>query len=613
MFKFKSNFTIISIFLIVTIQITLGFSQLASALDRSSWVQLPYLLESRGVALKDLPVCDCPLALNEESPSRQLVQVIGNTLYEWNEYELNDKSGSAQLAVRMLRPENKYLSATEARILLSASSGLLKRKLRSRTAAQTLPIPAEPRESRRPRLNQNLRSATQLPDNRVKLDSDQVREYPFNTIAYLDLLFQGEPFRGSGFMVTARCLLTAGHNVYWSDLTGNGNGYFVDSVTAHPAQSEAPDGTHLILPYGQRTEADDIRTCRAFTEDTKDLSENDFGAVIFATPFTGIDTFMPLLFNYLPEKVITAGYPGHPHGLEDSYDMWYYISDFLDLRGEHNQIINFNGFVSSGNSGGPIFYFDKAEHDYFIVGIVTWEDANYDSGVRLTSRNKDLILSWIDESLDYDYLHSYYIPYYVAAGDNWTGIALANPNADVNTVKIEFFSSTGTAAGSQTVNLPANGQKAFPCQPDANANSGWVKISATLPLYGLALVGNSSPSNMFDMDIKGKLHKKFILPHLAADGKKWNSAAILCNPNATKADITATYYPKNGIAPIQKNFSIPVNGSVNQDLKQLFGQALNGGHIILQSSQGLAAFLLYDSSTYGINNWKAGLSAMPMD
>ncbi len=610
---FKSKFALISIFLIVTILITLGFSQTAQALDRSSWEQLPYLLESRGVELKDLPVCDCPLGLNEASPSRQMLQVIGNTLYEWNEYDLNYKSGKTQLAVRMLRPENRYLTAAEARILLSASSGLLNYKVRSRAAAETLPMPTAPREGLIRGPDHSLRGATQLPDNRVKLNSSQVQTYPFNTIAYLEMTFRGSPFRGTGFLVSSRCLLTAGHNVYESDLSGNGNGYFADSVMACPAQSEAGDGVSLIRPYGQKTEAHNLQTNRDFTEDTNNLSEYDFGAVTFETPFTGIDTFMPLVFDVLPEEVRTAGYPSHPHNMDDSYDMWYDSSAVSGTRGAHGQIINFAGYVSSGNSGGPIFYLNPVTKKLSVAGIVTWEDQYYDSGVRLTNYNKDLIESWIDESLDYNYLHSNYVPYYSAGGNNWTGIALANPNEGANNIKIEFFSAAGAAAGAQTVVLPANGQKAFLCQPDADANSGWVKISSTLPLYGLSLVGSSIPSNMFDMDIKDKLHKKFIFPHLAADGEEWDSAAILCNPNASQADITCTYYPENGISPIQKNFSIPAQGSTDRDLRELFGQELNGGHLILQSKQGLAAFLLYDNSMYGQNNWKAGLSAMPMD
>ncbi len=612
MLRVKSRFRLI--FLILACCGILLLAMNAFARERVSWAQLPYYLESQGVILKDLPLCDCPEGLNQNSPSHHVVQIIGNTRYEWKEYEFINDVGKTQIAVQMLRPEKRWLSAAEARVLLSASTGMPVKKSRVREGAlETTPIPEEPLEGLM-RGRSGSRTATKIDDFRAKVALSAMTDLPFLSTVFLEMTFKGDSFRGSGFLIAPNCVLTAGHNVYEADLSGLGNGYWADDVTVVPGLYEAANGVDLVKPYGQQTIVDDLNTNTVFKNDTNDLSEYDYGAIILDRPFPGIDTFMPLEFDNLPDTVITVGYPGHPYGMEDSYDMWFSFARVLGTRGEHNRIINFAGYVSSGNSGGPIAYYNDAVKGYRLIGVVTWEDAQYDSGVRFTSSNHDIIMSWLQEgSPDYDYEHDYYVPYYLSGSGVWTGLALANHNSGENHILVQYFTAQGRTAGGSSLTLAANAQKAFPCTPDGSDSTGWIKVSATLPVYGLALVGDSSPSTMFDMDLQGSLHKKFIFPHLAADGKDWKSKAMLCNPGENIARVTFTYYSEDGATAVEKSVEVAKHGNADVDLKALFVQNLNNGHILVQSTQPLAAFLLYDSSVYGHNNWKAGLSATPLD
>ena len=58
---------------------------------------------------------------------------------------------------------------------------------------------------------------------------------------------------------------------------------------------------------------------------------------------------------------------------------------------------------------------------------------------------------------------------------------------------------------------------------------------------------------------------------------------------------------------------IPKNGAAQVNIREKFGKTLNGGYLHISSRGPIAAFMVYDGSLSGINNWKAGLSAVPLD
>ncbi|MBN2706886.1 MAG: hypothetical protein JXR89_10655, partial [Deltaproteobacteria bacterium] len=136
-----------------------------------------------------------------------------------------------------------------------------------------------------------------------------------------------------------------------------------------------------------------------------------------------------------------------------------------------------------------------------------------------------------------------------------------------------------------------------------------IKIESSTALDGLALIGQSNPPLMFDMDMKSSLHTGFLLSHLAADAGNWNSLVMACNPNAAAANLTYKYYNQAGTLVASKASSIPAGGSVQDNLRNLFGRDLSGS-MVIESSQPITAFMLYDSKTY---DWRAGLSALPLN
>jgi hypothetical protein len=88
---------------------------------------------------------------------------------------------------------------------------------------------------------------------------------------------------------------------------------------------------------------------------------------------------------------------------------------------------------------------------------------------------------------------------------------------------------------------------------------------------------------------------------------------MLCNPGSETTRLTFTYYDNHGTATAAADLSIKALGSLTINLETLFSRTLSGGSMLLETSRPLAVFLLYDGTKTGTENWKAGLSAIPLD
>ena len=586
----------------------------ARALEQVSWSRLPYYLAARGLEPDQrLSLIDAPKGLNPETPSHHVMQVIANTFYEWLEYDFENRDGVVYQALVMLEPEKKSLSATEARILLTAASGRRSKKTTHPSEPQTISHPTSG-QARVPGQTA-LRLAFYTDDPRVKVPPELVSGYPYNTIAFLDILDRGVFYRGTGFLAAPYCVLTAGHNLWWED-------HVMDEISVIPALHTHPeDSGTLVSPYGEQSSRDFYSDPAFIIEtDYNNPSEFDYGAVRLNRVFNQIATFIPLEFRRpfdpLPETITIPGYPAQVHGSSSyTYDMW---TDTGRINGPpygpNRQLVDFSAYISGGNSGSPILY-ETGNGQFRVIGIVTFQQLFYDTGVLLTSRNEDRIRQWLQMSPGHDYRYSYYIPYFqntsTTSGD-WSGLGLANPNPDPNHLLVEYFDNGGRPAGRRLLDLPGHGQETIICQLDDPLDRGWIRISSTLPCAGLALVGGTSPSTMFDIDLQPHLHPKFIFPHLAADDF-WDATAMLCNPNRETARLTFTYRDDNGQALPPASLDLKPWASLAVDLEELFSRPLTGGSMLLESSQPLAAFLLYDGTETGCEQWKAGLSAIPLE
>lgn len=243
--------------------------------------------------------------------------------------------------------------------------------------------------------------------------------------------------------------------------------------------------------------------------------------------------------------------------------------------------------------------------DNQIAADHTWDRSKYSAEAANTTYSEGIC-----NNQNPGYANTYYIPYLFTedgSRSSWTGMALANADQQSCSVKVSYFSETGTLLNTDDKTIPALGQSVFIAQTPSGMY-GWIKIESSSSLDGLALIGEVNPDVMFDMDMKKTLHQHFLLSHLAADSS-WRSLVMACNPNNTAATMTFSYYNQAGQLVATKNSSIPVNGSSRVNLYALFGQQL-AGSMVIESTQPITAFMLYDSLT---TSWQAGLSALPLD
>ncbi|HDS15532.1 MAG TPA: hypothetical protein ENN66_02755 [Proteobacteria bacterium] len=556
------------------------------------WPQLGVRLAEKRVAMLDLPVIDCPLGLADEKPDHLVIQVIENTLYEWKEYEFFTADGEVRLALEMIRPEARRLRADEAQILLNASR-LVEIDNDYAQGAQ-----AESQFSRTGIIGQ---------DDLIKVTD--TTGFPWHTIAFIDAFWEptAEWYSYSGFMISPYAVVTTAWALYDFDVkTWYRN--FVVIPGAYYNQGEQ----RTEAPFGRISNCNKA-VSSAFHDTGK--SEYSYGVLLLKERFPGIDTFMALEFDYEPTRLNYAGYPGYVKGAK-SWDMWGMGGHVLGYEGLNNRLMKTDIDITNGGYGGPLYIYNSTTKARRVVAVSIWNNnhPNYNSGARLVSANKALFTDWLQyvppsggSGPAYD--NYSYVPYLSndGAAGRWTGLALTNRNGQVNQVKVEYFSRAGLLLNSETKEIAANGQTSFAAQVPA-ASEGWIKLSSTEPLQGLALVGQSRPESMFDMDLKTTLHSRLKLAHLAADAGSWNSLVMICNPNDSPATITYKAYNTGGGLVATRSGGLAARGSVQTNLYTLFGQAL-AGSMIIEATQPITAFLLYDSKT---TVWKAGLSAIPV-
>ncbi|MCK5681072.1 trypsin-like peptidase domain-containing protein [bacterium] len=626
---------VVSLIVIISLPVVV----LAADSEAVKWPELAQHLSEKSVIMEPMSVVDCPIGIASESAEHLVCQVIENTFYKWKEYEFFTAAGELRLAIEMIKPEARFLTATEAQVLLNGSklwehqeSGSLA-NLTVRQSPVNHPKGRNP-VSRTLRTNPGValaegsvesinqlvvaspaiildedekpssRSSVHGTDDRDRVTSfATITDYPWNRICYLGFQVAGATYRGSGILISPYCVLTCGHNVWDQDL-----GVWSSNVTVTPAQYQAYQGAQIYEPFGTVSDTT-MATNTAYGDESAGF-EYDYGAVKMRRAFPGISSnFMPIEYNATPTTINTAGYPGEVQGESSSYDMWVSGGGVIGYEGINNRLMLYQIDTSGGQSGSPVWRYNK-DTGRRLVAIHVF-GATWDNGAcRLVSSMEENISKWMayvpeDSSV---YTHYSYVPYFSTSSSRWTGLAVANYNNASNSVKVEYYAANGDPLGNERKTIAAYGQGTFTDVP--SFTEGWIKVSSTAPVKGLVLIGDSAPATMFDIDLQDSLHKTFLFPHLAAD-QDWRSFVMICNPNPSSARISVEHRDVNGnlTGPLSIT-PIPANGSVNFSAYTVFQKSVTGGSLIVKTDQPVTAFLLYDNKA---TTWKAGLSAVPLD
>ncbi|MGB2809953.1 MAG: trypsin-like peptidase domain-containing protein, partial [Sedimentisphaerales bacterium] len=354
-------------------------------LDSVRWEDLPEHLVRESIPLLELNVNDCPKDIENLEPSRVVAQIIENTFYLWEEYDILTEDGIETLCIVMKKPDPGPLSKKESQVLLTASSCWTESKPRPEDAIIL--------DANDPRLN--LRPIEDLysdkdepfqPENVIGTD-DRTRitdttSYPWRTHCYLELYFPSGGYRGSGGLVSPYCVLTCGHNVYDQDYYS-----YVDSVTIAPGQKQYYEGGPVTRPYGTR-EGVEFQTNSSYIGGGG--FEHDYAAVFFCTPFSGISTFMPVQYSYSSpsqgDTVCVAGYPAVVQGESYSQALWNGCGLVHSLT--TSEILRYTADTSGGQSGSLVRWIRWINDSGIIAAVHAFGNSTANGGPRTRPNNQ---------------------------------------------------------------------------------------------------------------------------------------------------------------------------------------------------------------------------------
>ncbi len=338
---------------------------------------------------------------NSREPSGLVLQIIGNNLYKWHEYYDHDEK---TVSIYLLEPFEAPLDKTGATILLSASSHrhnfithLDKRK-------QNIPlIPGiEPLLKNKEKVTNNyqktaLASAYQLEnfkDDRYIMVETETTAYPYCNIGFLNVIFSDSFMRSTGFLVAPNLALTNAHNIYSSALGG-----WYDQAHFSPGQYEK-DSFEVARPFSTLSPvAVDVNEFFFHYDGDNEMSMRyDLAALFFAEPFFEIDTFIPIEFNYTPDEVIVAGYPGLVRE-KSTLGMWASRGRITDSS---EYFLYYDAYTSGGNSGSPVITYNTQTGTYRLVAIHAFASPGYFSGgPHFNELNRADIEKWLKQSVEY--------------------------------------------------------------------------------------------------------------------------------------------------------------------------------------------------------------------
>ncbi|HVE62120.1 MAG TPA: serine protease [Chitinophagaceae bacterium] len=227
-----------------------------------------------------------------------------------------------------------------------------------------------------PELKEHMQEVVIGPDNRVRINP--TTSYPWRAICALKITAQnGSRWIGTGWLVSARTVITAGHCVFMHDQGG-----WAKSVEVIPAMN---DGSR---PYGSGSSSV-LRSVTGWTQNKN--RENDYGAIILPANFrpgavTGSFGFAVKDDAYLKSSVLNlSGYPGDKGGNQQ----WFMA---LKPKSVSSRVITYDIDTMGGQSGAPVWI--KVGETRSAVGIHTNGHISGNSATRIVTAVFNNLLTW---------------------------------------------------------------------------------------------------------------------------------------------------------------------------------------------------------------------------
>lgn len=211
-------------------------------------------------------------------------------------------------------------------------------------------------------------STNENSDDRTEVSNTHV--FPYSAIAYLELDFLYETYRGTGFLIADNILLTAGHCLYDEEKGG-----WVKSIVIKPGRKG-----FLSMPFGL---AESKRvSVAALWKENKD-SNYDWGMISTYHSFVGNPGHFNIskVANFSTTNVEISGYPKYI-GASESNVVYKQYKQNGSAYAYNDNLLIYQITASKGQSGAPIF-----DNNNTAIGIHSRGGTNYNYGIRLTDEN----------------------------------------------------------------------------------------------------------------------------------------------------------------------------------------------------------------------------------
>jgi glutamyl endopeptidase len=213
-------------------------------------------------------------------------------------------------------------------------------------------------------------------DDRVPITA--TTEVPWRRICALRIQFpSGTTYRGTGFLVGPRAVVTAGHCVYLHN-----EGGWARKVEVIPGCNGS------ARPYGQ-AESNSLRSVGGWV--TSRLPESDYGCIILpAGAFNGrnLGSFGFASFdppNLVAKPAVVAGYPGD----KPFAQAWGMARKIKTVNAK---TLVYDIDTMGGQSGAPVYI--KRNGVRYVVGIHNYGAATGNSATRVTQPVMERLLAW---------------------------------------------------------------------------------------------------------------------------------------------------------------------------------------------------------------------------
>jgi V8-like Glu-specific endopeptidase len=213
-------------------------------------------------------------------------------------------------------------------------------------------------------------------DDRVQIT--QTSQIPWRRLCALRIQFpSGSSFRGTGFLVGPRAVVTAGHCVFLRNQGG-----WARKVEVIPGCN----GTSR--PFGQ-VESTSLRSVGGWVTGGK--PESDYGCVVLpagAFDNKNLGSFGFAAFEapvLLAQPAVIVGFPGD----KPPYEMW---GAARALKGVTAKTLLYNTATMGGQSGAPVYI--KRSGQRFVVGIHNYGASTGNTATRITRPVYERLLAW---------------------------------------------------------------------------------------------------------------------------------------------------------------------------------------------------------------------------